>query len=104
MDSSFPKGPANFQDLFQWADYNTSILMDNDQAKQRFIDLLSSVDQVVLHEDFAGSFNVEEGTEHCRTLKQLFGKKLLDEYMKVLDDETQFLESMKCYKMGHKSK
>lgn len=54
MDSSFPKGPANFQDLFQWADYNTSILMDNDQAKQRFIDLLSSVDQVVLHEDFAG--------------------------------------------------
>lgn len=52
----------------------------------------------------SGSFNVEEGTEHCRTLKQLFGKKLLDEYMKVLDDETQFLESMKCYKMGHKSK
>lgn len=55
MDSSFPKGPANFQDLFQWADYNTSILMDNDQAKQRFIDLLSSVDQVVLHEDFMGT-------------------------------------------------
>ena len=41
-------------ELFQWDEYNADVLMSDPTTRDRFITLMSSVDKIVIHEDYAG--------------------------------------------------
>ena len=50
----FPKGPDCLEDLFNWHVYNADTLMKDEAIRTSFINLVSSADHIVLHEDYAG--------------------------------------------------
>jgi len=50
----FPNGPSTLEELFDWHNYNAKILLADPILKQRFKSLLTKVDKIVVHEDFAG--------------------------------------------------
>lgn len=41
-------------ELFDWPTRNAQSLMQDEALRQNFIELISKVDRIVLHEDFAG--------------------------------------------------
>ena len=53
-DTTMPSAPRNMAALFNWHNRNATVLMEKADLRASFIDLLSGVDKIVLHEDYAG--------------------------------------------------
>ena len=49
-----------------------------------------------------GQLNVVDGSNEDKILKGMYGKKMFDDYMAILDDPSLFLDEMVCFKSNHK--
>ena len=57
LGTGIEHGPEEVSDLFDWANYNARVFFGDDapaQLRQSFMTLLSSCDEIELHESYAG--------------------------------------------------
>ena len=57
MTTTWPKGPNKLADLFDWHNFNARTLLTDDFLKSNFLAFLHDYDQIVVHEDYAGTGN-----------------------------------------------
>lgn len=70
FECQFPDGPTRVEELFNWHNYNAQVLFSDEMVRNNFIQLLSTVEGLVLHEDYAGM-----GTAGCALVQQFQAMK-----------------------------
>ena len=54
---NLPQGPSNIQELFRWPAWNAKVFLGCTDLFEQFVALMSGLDKIIVHENFAGTGN-----------------------------------------------